>query len=599
MSFGRTRVPFVAVGVVGAMVVSAACGGNGSGASADAGRDVTTASSSSSSGSRSGSTSTGPASSRSSSVSSTGSSVSSTGSSVSSTASSVSSTHGATSTSGMSNSGGSSASSTISNSSSKPEADAGTNDSGKPETDAGKPRDAGLDAPVDSGACGTAWDCPDDEACDTTTHMCTTACSASQPCQSACCNGGTCAPGNTQAACGYAGGFYGGGLCWNCGSTGTCGAGNCTCLDAADCSEASIGHACVPNQNLGVGSFCGCQVDTDCPSGAVCDTSGGQCFSCVVDNHTIGVASDCAEDCCSRVCSGPGICGCQSDSDCQVPPAYAPPPTNGPLCNTATHECVACLADSDCGSSGPCDVTTGNCAGCTGCSGCVVGGDAVDETSACATDCCGTVCSTGTTCGCLVYTDCPSGDACDTTTHGCITAYTIGGTVTGLFGMVTLQDDLGDSLTVSNDSLPDAGVSGTGFTFAAPLASSGAYSVTVLTQPACQTCVVAPGTGSGVVGTSNVTSVMLTCTTTTSGCITCGDGDYWSVPGYCAPDDTCVESTVHLCFRGSCRDVFEYACQTTPADCDGTLGCACAGSLCPSNASNCTGATGDTLDCHY
>ena len=57
------------------------------------------------------------------------------------------------------------------------------------------------------------------------------------------------------------------------------------------------------------------------------------------------------------------------------------------------------------------------------------------------------------------------------------TTYTIGGTVTGLTGTgLVLQDDGGNNVTVS--------ASATSFTFNAPVLSNGAYSVTVLTQPA-------------------------------------------------------------------------------------------------------------------
>ena len=59
--------------------------------------------------------------------------------------------------------------------------------------------------------------------------------------------------------------------------------------------------------------------------------------------------------------------------------------------------------------------------------------------------------------------------------------YTIGGTVTGLTGAgLVLQDNGGDNLTVSANA--------TSFTFSTAVASGGAYSVTVLTQPAGQSC---------------------------------------------------------------------------------------------------------------
>jgi 6-phosphogluconolactonase (cycloisomerase 2 family) len=84
--------------------------------------------------------------------------------------------------------------------------------------------------------------------------------------------------------------------------------------------------------------------------------------------------------------------------------------------------------------------------------------------------------------------------------------YTIGGTVTGLTGTgLTLADNGGDILTVPAKA--------TSFTFATALASGAAYAVTVATQPTGQTCTVS--TGSGTVGTSNVTTVAVACTTGT------------------------------------------------------------------------------------
>ena len=78
--------------------------------------------------------------------------------------------------------------------------------------------------------------------------------------------------------------------------------------------------------------------------------------------------------------------------------------------------------------------------------------------------------------------------------------YSIGGTVSGLSGTVVLQDNGGNDLSV--------GASG-GFTFSTGLATGAAYSVTVKTSPAGQTCTVA--NGSGTVGSANVTNVAVTC----------------------------------------------------------------------------------------
>lgn len=82
--------------------------------------------------------------------------------------------------------------------------------------------------------------------------------------------------------------------------------------------------------------------------------------------------------------------------------------------------------------------------------------------------------------------------------------FTIGGTVSGLSGKgLVLQDNGGDNLPVT---------AGGSFTFATAVASGGAYSVTVLTQPSgpAQTCAVTTGSGTA---TANVTSVQVACTT--------------------------------------------------------------------------------------
>jgi hypothetical protein len=85
------------------------------------------------------------------------------------------------------------------------------------------------------------------------------------------------------------------------------------------------------------------------------------------------------------------------------------------------------------------------------------------------------------------------------------TRFSVGGTVSGLSGTVVLQDSGGDNLSVS--------ASGS-FTFATPVVTGSTYYVTVLTNPGGQTCTVA--NGAGIVGSGNVTSVAVTCTTVTN-----------------------------------------------------------------------------------
>jgi len=85
------------------------------------------------------------------------------------------------------------------------------------------------------------------------------------------------------------------------------------------------------------------------------------------------------------------------------------------------------------------------------------------------------------------------------------TQYTIGGTVTGLSGTVVLQDNGGDNLSVTQNG---------SFTFATKVNSGAAYAVTVLTQPAGQTCTVASGSGTA---SANVTNVAVSCASSSSG----------------------------------------------------------------------------------
>src|SRR5271165_5776483 len=79
-------------------------------------------------------------------------------------------------------------------------------------------------------------------------------------------------------------------------------------------------------------------------------------------------------------------------------------------------------------------------------------------------------------------------------------AYTVGGTVSGLSGTVVLQDNGGDSLSVSANG---------SFTFATALAAGAPYSVTVASSPAGQACTAA--NAAGTVGSANVTSVTVSC----------------------------------------------------------------------------------------
>ncbi|HEY0747819.1 MAG TPA: hypothetical protein VGD63_14055 [Steroidobacteraceae bacterium] len=87
-------------------------------------------------------------------------------------------------------------------------------------------------------------------------------------------------------------------------------------------------------------------------------------------------------------------------------------------------------------------------------------------------------------------------------------AYTIGGTITGvsISGPIVLQDNGTDNLTVSADG---------SFTFATPIPSGSAYSVTAVSSTTSQTRTCSFTNASGVVGGANVTDVSIVCAEST------------------------------------------------------------------------------------
>lgn len=89
--------------------------------------------------------------------------------------------------------------------------------------------------------------------------------------------------------------------------------------------------------------------------------------------------------------------------------------------------------------------------------------------------------------------DCQNGDACVPI------AYSIGGTLSGLAGSVTLQNNGGDDLVLMADGA---------FNFPQEVASGSDYEVSVRTQPTGQTCSVSNGEGTA---TADVANVMVTC----------------------------------------------------------------------------------------
>ena len=78
--------------------------------------------------------------------------------------------------------------------------------------------------------------------------------------------------------------------------------------------------------------------------------------------------------------------------------------------------------------------------------------------------------------------------------------FSIGGTVTGTIGALTLQNSNGTLLNVASDG---------SFAFETSMVSSALYNVTVAVPPRMQTCSVA--NGSGTVGSASITDVIVAC----------------------------------------------------------------------------------------
>jgi hypothetical protein len=93
----------------------------------------------------------------------------------------------------------------------------------------------------------------------------------------------------------------------------------------------------------------------------------------------------------------------------------------------------------------------------------------------------------------------------------CVPAHHLSGTITGLAGTLVLQNNAADDLSIASDG---------SFTFAAPLVAGATYQVSVRSQPSRRKCAVT--SGSGVMGSSDVTNVAVTCvpTFTVGGAIT-------------------------------------------------------------------------------
>jgi 6-phosphogluconolactonase (cycloisomerase 2 family) len=105
---------------------------------------------------------------------------------------------------------------------------------------------------------------------------------------------------------------------------------------------------------------------------------------------------------------------------------------------------------------------------------------------------------------CALVASCNSSGGSDTTPPPQTPSFTIGGSVSGLFGAnLVLQNNGGDPLTINSNG---------SFTFANGVDVGSAYNVTVRTQPSgtpAQTCTVSMGIGSVAIG--SVTNVAVSC----------------------------------------------------------------------------------------
>jgi hypothetical protein len=121
-----------------------------------------------------------------------------------------------------------------------------------------------------SGTCGgaSAAGCPTGNACDPTSHTCSTTCDGIvSKCNGGCCDNGVCSSGWTATVCG-SGGVTCAQSCvleacdmdpaWN--------GGSCECDQDSRCVGNPTGPRCVGNAANG-GGLCGCLSDADCSTG--------------------------------------------------------------------------------------------------------------------------------------------------------------------------------------------------------------------------------------------------------------------------------------------------------------------------------------------
>jgi hypothetical protein len=115
-------------------------------------------------------------------------------------------------------------------------------------------------------------------------------------------------------------------------------------------------------------------------------------------------------------------------------------------------------------------------------------------------------------------------------------AYTVGGTVTGLTGTLVLRNNGAEDKTISSNGA---------FTFQAPAPHGTAYSVTVKTQPASQTCTISGGAGTA---TAAVTGIAVKCVSWGSTVVQRWEAPTWSWGGLWPAEPAMVQ---HAYFNGT------------------------------------------------
>ena len=115
---------------------------------------------------------------------------------------------------------------------------------------------------------------------------------------------------------------------------------------------------------------------------------------------------------------------------------------------------------------------------------------------------------------CAMIAGCGGGSGgSSTSTPPATPTYTVGGTVTGLTGEVTLQDNGGDTITFNGNG---------SFTFPTALSAGSQYAATVsVISPNYYSCSVA--NGSGTVASANVTNVAVSCALAPQVAMSCGN----------------------------------------------------------------------------